>query len=235
MKQRQNRLKNNTLANRFRAVAKRVIGGVPFVGTFAKYLGKKIRWLFLKARIKYRSKKIGLPVDKIYLVEPNRIVFCTPLEVSPLLQIGKVVTGDWDKTDIRFEELDIFQAMKKRYFENGEWADTIFYKNTLQKIDDGEALWGCRSEKDLITRLQEIDQLFQDIKQNGYKSQLDLNAGKLKRSIEDIDEISVNIDRNGEILFNNSAHRLAIAKLLKVKKVPVIITIWHLESLGSQI
>jgi hypothetical protein len=178
---------------------------------------------------------MGLSVDKIYQVDPNRIVFCTPLEISPLKQIGTVAGGDWDKSDIQFEELDIFQAMKKRYLENGEWIHTVFYKNILQKIDNGETLWSCRSEKDLITRLQTIDQLFQDIKQNGYKSQLDLNKGKLKQSIEDIDEISVNIDRNGEMLFNNSAHRLAMAKLLKVKKIPVIITMWHSESLGTKI
>lgn len=235
MKQRQNSFKNNTLFTRFGAIAKRVIGELPIIGIFTKFLGKKIRWLSLKARIKYRSKKMGLSVDKIYQVDPNRIVFCTPLEVSPLKQIGTVAGGNWDKTDIKFEELDIFQAMKKRYLENGEWTHTVFYKNILQKIDNGETLWSCRSEKDLITRLQTIDQLFQDIKQNGYKSQLDLNEGKLKQSIEDIDEISVNIDRNGEMLFNNSAHRLAMAKLLKVKKIPVIITMWHSESLGTKI
>jgi len=235
MKQRQNSFKKHTLLTRLGAVAKRVIGGLPVLGVFTTFLGKKIRWFALKARIKYRSKKMGLPVDKVYQVDPNRIVFCTPLEVSPFKKIGIVEGGDWDKTDIKFEDLDIFQAMKKRYFENGEWNQTIFYKNILQKINNGETLWSCRSEADLITRLQKIDQLFQDIKQNGYKSQLDLSGGKLRQSIENIDEISVNIGRNGEILFNNSAHRLAIAKLLKVKKVPVTVTMWHSESLGTKI
>jgi hypothetical protein len=229
MKQRKNRLKKNTLHNRFLIFLKKNIIKTPYIGFFSKYFGKKILYFFFKVRIKYQSKKLGLVLDEIHLVDPNKIVFCTPLEFHPFKHMGKIAGGDWDKTNIRFDELDIFQAMKKRYFENEEWRNTDFYTNALQIINNGEVFKSCNSEENLMSQLEKTDQLFQDIKQNGYKSQLDLNKGKPKYCLEDIDEISINISRNGEFLFNNSAHRLVIAKLLNIKKVPIIITVRHLD------
>jgi len=227
MHQRKNRSKKNSSLSRLGGVVKSVMGDVPGIGAFTKRMERKIQRVILKTRITYRSKRSGILVDEIYMVEPNRIVFCTPLEFDPFKDIGKVIGGNWDKTDINFEDLDIFEAIKARYVKNVPWKSTEYYKNMLQRIHRGELLWRYRSEKDLIVKCQNTDQLLRDIKENGYKAQLELNGGNRTYSFKYLDEISVNIDRNGRMLFNNSVHRLAISKLLNVKKVPVVITVRH--------
>jgi cyclopropane fatty-acyl-phospholipid synthase-like methyltransferase len=41
------------------------------------------------------------------------------------------------------------------------------------------------------------------------------------------DEVAVNIGRHGDLLFNNGAHRLCIAKLLNLPQIPIKITVRH--------
>ena len=41
------------------------------------------------------------------------------------------------------------------------------------------------------------------------------------------DEITVNVGRDGDLLFNNGGHRLAIVKLLGIPRIPIKITVRH--------
>jgi len=73
--------------------------------------------------------------------------------------------------------------------------------------------------------------LYENIKKIGYKSQREI----VKENIEDPyqkfqiigDEIIVNIGRNGDLLFDNGRHRLSIAKILNIEKIPVRILVRH--------
>ena len=92
-------------------------------------------------------------------------------------------------------------------------------------VEGGVAPWRCADAGDLRQRFNGLDALYRQIKTGGYKKQTELR--RLKYDIKIIDEISVNIDRNGNLLFNNGAHRLAIAKILALESVPVRITVCH--------
>ncbi len=67
---------------------------------------------------------------------------------------------------------------------------------------------------------QRWDALYQDIKNNGYKSQKELGKKGTK-------EVEVLIGRNGDIIFRDGNHRLSIAKILGIQKIPVIVNVWH--------
>lgn len=66
------------------------------------------------------------------------------------------------------------------------------------------------------------DELYLNIKNYGYKNQV-LISGKPENEIE------VCVSREGKILFSDGIHRFTIAKILGLKKVPVIVNIWHEE------
>ena len=56
--------------------------------------------------------------------------------------------------------------------------------------------------------------IFEDIKKNGYKQ---------SASIEE--NIEVALDANGEVLLIDGRHRLILAKLIGLKKVPVVVNL----------
>ena len=77
----------------------------------------------------------------------------------------------------------------------------------------------------LIEREKKIDQLFNSILKHGVKP---VNTRKNKKLF--IDNISVALTKKNNLYFNNRGHhRLAIAKLLNIKVIPIKITITKSE------
>lgn len=160
-------------------------------------------------------------IEKVFCVSPRDIRYSSLVEHSFFDSKGLVLGGDWDKLDVQFEDLDIYVAFFDVIRRNKEWSETIFYKRTVSKIQRGELVWGCCDQKDFDKRCERLSKLVEDIKRDGYKSQTELVNGNKD------DEITVNIGRNGDLLFSNSAHRLAIAKILEIKEIPVKIAVRH--------
>lgn len=68
-----------------------------------------------------------------------------------------------------------------------------------------------------------MDSLYNDIRLNGYKTQVELLSEQGSSDFLDrlVNEITIDIGRDGQLLHVDSKHRLAIAKLLNLDKVPV--------------
>jgi len=177
-----------------------------------------------------RSYAIGKAVDlyEMYVVDPNRIVY-VDWRFNPLRDKGKVIGGDWDLLENRkkFEDLDNYQAFCQRFLNNKSWQETAFYHRVLAEISDGHIKWGCFSREQLDERCQKLDELYISIRDNGYKTQRELDANS--KSLFEEDEIGVSIARTGELLFSDGRHRLSIAKILGIKEVPVKVTVRHSE------
>lgn len=137
--------------------------------------------------------------------------------------IGLVEDGNWDLNCIKIEDNKCFVALKEHFTKNIPLENTEFYKNILKKIETGEMYWGCKTKDELIKKLKNRDELYYNIKNSGYKTQSELGNNHL------LDEITVNIGRNGEFLFEDGAHRFSIARLLKIEKIPVIVTKRHYQ------
>jgi hypothetical protein len=165
---------------------------------------------------------------KIYWISPDRIndVLAFSGEPSPILERGVVRDGDWDLKTIPWETLDAWIAFKYRFEKGGQWSETLWYKKVLKKIKDRGDYYDCSNKEELDNRFKKIDELFYQIKQNGYKTQIARKQSVLP-SVEHEDEIHVHIDRNGKYLFGDGRHRLCIAKFLKLEKVPVKVARRH--------
>ena len=187
-------------------------------------------------RYKWVSEKLvtgrgnKFDADKLYWIDPKNIKYSSFNEFNGVKYKGKIIGGDWDQLNIPFEHLDVYDAFKKRFIEGKAWKDTLFYHHVLDEIKNGKFLWGCKNKSDLDRRLKNLESLFQNIKNNGYKTQSQILSEKNEYNPMQIeDEIMVNIGRKGHLLLNNGTHRLSIVKLLGIKKIPIKINVIHPE------
>jgi hypothetical protein len=89
-----------------------------------------------------------------------------------------------------------------------------------------------QKEGHVETRKEVIETLRENLLEDGFRTQYELGE---KGEAEPVCTesatgwgIIVNIGRNGEIIFNNSAHhRLAMSRLLNIDKIPAVVVVRH--------
>lgn len=180
--------------------------------------------------------------DNIYWIDPMLIEYHTNYRLNRGVHFkdrvfdmnkdkGQIYDGDWDISPYRFRDLDVYKAFHDRIIHNKQWEETDFYKYELTQIENGRSRWGCYTRKDWDQRCHFLDSLIESIRDNGYRisHQVTSSQGHLKKFLrrEMAEEITVNIGRNGEYLFQASRHRLAIAQLVGVERVPVKVLVRH--------
>jgi len=174
-----------------------------------------------------------MPADlPIQLVDPRRINLVYTGDIPAMMRRrGEQLEGDWDLDSRRtFLELEPYRGLKQRFIEGRAWEDTEYYafgqyrvRRDIErgKVEEGDA------ETELASRLEELEALYKSISEDGYLDQPKLNESGLSKQISD--EIRVGIRRDGRYLFVDGRHRLAIARLLGIEKVPVLIVARHPE------
>lgn len=184
--------------------------------------------------------------DLVYWIDPARIILHTNYAGSdpgkpPKDRVfhhqkdrGRAVGGDWDISSYRFDDLSIVQAIYARVQRGAAWEDTPFYQEALRNLAAGKrAGWQIESGAGLEAHCARIDKLIASIRANGYRRNSEVALEGERKGItghpEYSDEISVNIGRNGEYLFQDGRHRLAVAKALGVERVPVKVLVRHLQ------
>ncbi len=148
--------------------------------------------------------------------------------ISAVLNIGAhsvVMPGDWDLLGTRFEEFEVYRAIESVLVSRVcEWTDTDFYKSNVSRIQSGDHVWNCDSEQAFRVRLSEdVPRLPQSIAAVGLLPQSEVGGW------DPMDDIRLGVGRSGDLIFLNGQHRLAIAKLLKLTKIPVRIVVRHAE------
>lgn len=159
-----------------------------------------------------------VPVDLIvYKVEsPLRPPLHRTFLNYKIRTAGLIDNADWDLHLVKFSAENIYSGLKERFVEGKEWEATIYYQ-LFKKYKGLEEVLSCQTwEEYKEKRLRFFDRLYNDIKINGYKKQANPE-----------DEVSVAISRDGQILFVDGHHRLAMAKVLKIGAIPVFVNIWH--------
>lgn len=182
-----------------------------------RYLVRNAIWL-LKNR--YPKKYTDADPYKCIYVDPSNIEYTTGDMGSK--RRGWVVGGDWDQDGDRYMDRTIAKAIKQHFVDKMEWNETI--------------LSNKYSQQQFKERTDAIEQLYQHIHHNGYKSQRQLLEEDPEAAWSGLNdtmhplanEVTVDIGRDGEILWNMCGqHRLAIAKVLDINYIPVQIMRRH--------
>ena len=168
-------------------------------------------------------------------MDPNKITY---FQRRGPKRFGKVVRGDWDhKGRIRFAEHTNYQSIHAHFVKGKAWESTNLYQKCREKVLKGEAKrWN--TEGDLYNYFEGIDRLYSQIKKHGYKSQESLfekDPEQAFRKSNDaphpyLNEIGINIARDGTMMKRGGGHhRLSIAKILDIDRVPVTVRCRHSE------
>jgi 2-polyprenyl-3-methyl-5-hydroxy-6-metoxy-1,4-benzoquinol methylase len=196
----------------------------------------RLRILVRRARFAlWHSRIAARAIMREMQFDPNRILWINPMAIdrigvgwgdySKLHGIGKVVRGNWDLNTMLFKDLDLYSGLRSRFVDGVDWKETCLYRTNVALIEMKRSPWGIHTETELAECLQKIDELYEDIRRNGYRTQKQIAGGG--RSLSIMNEVTIRIGRNGELLFEDGRHRLAIAKILGLPKIPILVTWRH--------
>ena len=175
-------------------------------------------------------------------VDPDAITHVTERGPNPgrfqWQDIGTVRGGDWDRGDQRVEELPVVQALRERFEHGADWEEIEFIQHVIEQAERGVVIWrGCTNEADVREACARVDDLYESIREHGYRTKRELveEEGLSPDKYVDgdgfnrYDEVVVDVGRDGQFLFVDGRHRLAIAKILDIDEVPVRISARHAQ------
>jgi len=213
-----------------------------------KYYSKKINE---RISTDYESP---LYVFELRYTDPSKIKFHTTRRFPPWNNkkeaVGLVVGGNWDKKEApyiddgyeeeykninkiyqfnkRFENSVLYQSFYNHFINGVGWRETNLIRKVISNLDNSIIWHQCKNEKEVLERCNYIDSLYKSIKYNGYKKQFEVGAcGDFLECL--IDEICIDIGREGELYLVDGRHRLAISKILEIEEIPVMVLARHEE------
>lgn len=143
----------------------------------------------------------------------------------------KLNNKNWDKIGIKFVDLPEYKSIIDHYTGKLNWKHSDFALRMRDYVARIKIVRGFSDAKKLlIDREKKINLLFDSISKNGVKP-----MGSLKNIKKFNDNISINLGGEGKTYFNNRGHhRLAVAKILKIRSIPVKITVAKNEKVLSK-
>jgi len=191
------------------------------IATVVYALIRKIvrRTIWLLNRV-YPNKYTDADPYECIIVDPSLIEYTS----GASRRRGWVIDGEWDKSSNYFMQRTHPKAIEQRFVDGLQWSETaLFDKYDYSKLNN---------------RGKEIDRLYQHIRNDGYKSQRQLveqTPSVAWKGLNDAmhplaNEVAVDVGSDGQLLWNMCGqHRLAIAKILDLDRIPVQVFRRHVE------
>ena len=170
----------------------------------------------------------NLSIKNIIMINPIKIKYRNSI---PMKFRGKstpfIFNFDWDKDNLLLEDFekqnDKYISCRELFIEGVkiEKCKEFFYlKNKVKELGEYR---NCKNENDIFLYFKNLFKLFESINKNGLNYRFQNN-------------IECMIDRNGNLVkIGGGNHRLAISRILKLKKIPVEIRIIHSNPLKKNI
>ena len=196
-----------------------------------KYIKKLINFFYYLFSQKISSEKFIFSLK----IDINKIKYFLELK-NTLDRSDFVWDGDWDKKKIDISSYRNFSVSYNSIFqiynENIDYEKCDEYIKKAKFLLEGKKTARASNINELKNYFKSLDNLKDNLKKFGYKSQLELkNNNKVN------DEIGVVIDRDGKIIkledkFGGT-HRFALCKVLKIKTIIVSVKAIHKSLLNE--
>lgn len=149
-----------------------------------------------------------------------------------------VASGSWDLLRRPFEESSVYRSFYEVFVNGSDWCQTPKYRSAYNRIQSGEPSWRCESVDELDDRVDSLENVYESIRDDGFKTQLDLynseggDKSDYQNRMGDLlvpNELRVAIGRNGEVIrTTHGHHRTSIMKILdRDTLIPAIIQFKH--------
>ncbi len=188
--------------------------------------------------IRLRNRLSG---DEYTDADPFKILRVDPSDVDRFdddvpKRWGRVIGGRWDRHDGDFVEKTTYRSVVARYRDGVPWEETAKYQQYREKLEDHQTVKGFDSVEELEAYYAEIDDLYDRIAAEGYKTQEKLLREQPSVAFDRnndamhplLNEVRVSIGRDGEFHKKGAGnHRLTIARLLELEAIPVLVSTRH--------
>lgn len=208
------------------------------------------QWNRIKNRIKY-GKSYPNPY-KLINIDPNDVDWLiVPRYIKPDKYKTYIHAGDWDQTYsdevvhykgtsegyddrsspklINFENFTFYTSLESHFRDNVPWEETKIYDELMSSDISSRYTGG----DEIKARLGELDVLYNQIDENGYMSQRQLQRENnsafsvIEKNPPEKEEVLVNIGRDGEIIFCTGRHRFCVARILGIDQIPSRVHVRH--------
>ena len=141
-----------------------------------------------------------------------------------------------------FEQGMVYEAFQAVFAGGQPWESTRWFQFNLGLIRKGRVLWHCRSGEELLQRLnKEVRELYALVARYGFLRQDQIAELARKEpqvfgrfagdgyhsNLSASHEIKLGVNESGKLLFLDGRHRMAIAKLLGIARIPVRVVFVH--------
>lgn len=165
--------------------------------------------------------------QQIQWIDPVRInlIYAGDHPREMMLRAGQILPGDWDLrvSDAPLTETVAYRGIAARY-AGTPWEETSYvqfaHRRARRAVELGR-IAEDEVEAAALERLAQTDELLESVARNGYQTQEELGVEQLPN------EIRVAIRRDGRYLFVDGRHRLAVARVLGLERVPVYVVARH--------
>lgn len=219
---------------RERGVVQLLIAGLRFISY--SLVDEPTRFT-LRSNVRYRLQRLryDAPANPFHTisVNPNDVRIAN-YEVTQYKGLGLIRNGDWDgsSNNIPLEDYWSVKGIRERFVDGRRWEETTYYKHAAENFQESETFWRYDDiEEFKRVRCGYVDELFEEISENGYRSNSPDDHDVPERTYKQMPhqklEVLVTIGRDGEILFRDGHHRMAIAQILDVDRIPVNVLARH--------
>ena len=199
------------------------------------FVGRRDTSIYRRMRIatRWRARSPIRYLMKVFfnaIASPHAIIWVSPNDISLKLLKGvrlyrhEIMSGDWDLATIRLEDTLKYQSIVQHFKDGVPWDETVIFQTKYRPdIEAGRSAKGFYSLQELTEYYEaRYSSLFRSIKNDSFRLLFD-NEGEM-------DIPHVHIGRNGNILFGNDGnHRLAMANILGVERIPCRVMSRHLD------
>jgi hypothetical protein len=208
-----------------------------------KLLGPRLAYSLVLAVFKFKCRyNLFLGNDRCLWLGKSltdyvtETIYISPLEIKYQIKGGYVPyiqSGNWD---LKKKEFELNTTIKEIFINEVPIMETNQYKEMLKKIKSGKKAYWCKSEADLEKYFKILLKACNDIRKNIYLSHEELEEStKQKWRARYQNEVLISIDRNGNYIHESGgSHRLSMAKIYNIDKIPAAVIRKHYLCIKSQ-
>ena len=166
------------------------------------------------------------------------LIHVNPMEVLRATSVfsrndsGRIVDGDWDLKTIRFHDSSKYRFCHRHFVEGLSWKDAGVDTHFLKRIAEGNIVDRLHTLDEVRARYAALDALYESFRSGApFKP---VNSRRDWRGIRYRDGIYIHVNREGKPVFGCAGyHRLAIAQILGMERIPAQLGVVHALALAS--